>query len=74
MSFPFDIHIGGTTIPIHFVMDVIAFYVAFAYYSRLRSIQGDSIDRCCTHVIRPDGQLDSFCRYYFGPVSEKTCC
>lgn len=22
------------------------------------------IDRCCTHVIRPDGQLDSFCRYY----------
>jgi len=24
----------------------------------------DRIDRCCTHVIRPDGQLDSFCRYY----------
>ena len=23
-----------------------------------------SIDRCCTHVIRPDGELDSFCRYY----------
>ncbi|MEZ5405578.1 MAG: radical SAM protein [Verrucomicrobiia bacterium] len=22
------------------------------------------IDRCCTHVIRPDGKLDSFCRYY----------
>lgn len=22
------------------------------------------IDRCCTHVIRPDGTLDSFCRYY----------
>jgi uncharacterized radical SAM superfamily Fe-S cluster-containing enzyme len=24
----------------------------------------DRIDRCCTHVIRPDGALDSFCRYY----------
>lgn len=26
----------------------------------------DRIDRCCTHVVRPDGQLDSFCRYYSG--------
>jgi len=26
----------------------------------------DRIDRCCTHVIRPDGLLDSFCRYYSG--------
>ncbi len=26
----------------------------------------DRIDRCCTHVIRPDGKLDSFCRYYGG--------
>jgi len=26
----------------------------------------DRIDRCCTHVIRPDGNLDSFCRYYSG--------
>ena len=24
----------------------------------------DRIDRCCTHVIGPDGRLDSFCRYY----------
>ncbi|MCA9295299.1 MAG: hypothetical protein KC983_02255, partial [Phycisphaerales bacterium] len=24
----------------------------------------DRIDRCCTHVITPDGSLDSFCRYY----------
>ena len=24
----------------------------------------DRIDRCCTHVIRADGSLDSFCRYY----------
>ncbi len=34
----------------------------------------DRIDRCCTHVIRPDGQLDSFCRYYSGPVAEAACC
>lgn len=27
----------------------------------------DRIDRCCTHVIRPDGALDSFCRYYGRP-------
>lgn len=26
----------------------------------------DRIDRCCTHVIRPDGRLDSFCHYYSG--------
>lgn len=26
----------------------------------------DRLDRCCTHVIRPDGALDSFCRYYSG--------
>ena len=24
----------------------------------------DRIDRCCTHVIQPDGSLDSFCRHY----------
>jgi hypothetical protein len=24
----------------------------------------DRIDRCCTHVTRRDGSLDSFCRYY----------
>ncbi len=24
----------------------------------------DRIDRCCTHVVREDGTLDSFCRYY----------
>ena len=33
----------------------------------------DRIDRCCTHVIRPDGKLDSFCRYYSGfPDSKPT--
>ena len=24
----------------------------------------DRIDRCCTHVITPEGKLDSFCRHY----------
>ncbi|MBK1853882.1 radical SAM protein [Verrucomicrobiaceae bacterium 5K15] len=28
----------------------------------------DRIDRCCTHVIRPDGKLDSFCRYYHSGI------
>ena len=31
----------------------------------------DRIDRCCTHVIRPDGKLDSFCRYYSGFTDSK---
>jgi uncharacterized radical SAM superfamily Fe-S cluster-containing enzyme len=39
-----------------------------------RTWDEDRIDRCCTHVIRPDGELDSFCRYYFGPVAEPACC
>src|SRR6185437_9211539 len=32
----------------------------------------DRVDRCCTHVIRPDGKLDSFCRYYSGFADCKT--
>jgi tetraether lipid synthase len=32
----------------------------------------DRIDRCCTHIIRPDGKLDSFCRYYSGFADCKT--
>ncbi|MCC7373975.1 MAG: radical SAM protein [Verrucomicrobiales bacterium] len=32
----------------------------------------DRIDRCCTHVIRPDGRLDSFCRYYSGFAEAKS--
>ena len=31
-----------------------------------RSWDEDRIDRCFTHVIRPDGRLDSFYRYYSG--------
>lgn len=32
----------------------------------------DRIDRCCTHVIREDGKLDSFCRHYFGPSQDQS--
>jgi uncharacterized radical SAM superfamily Fe-S cluster-containing enzyme len=32
----------------------------------------DRIDRCCTHVVRPDGKLDSFCRYYSGFENGRT--
>lgn len=31
----------------------------------------DRIDRCCTHVIRRDGRLDSFCRYYLEQASSR---
>lgn len=34
----------------------------------------DRIDRCCTHVIRPDGKLDSFCRYYSGFADTRESC
>lgn len=34
----------------------------------------DRIDRCCTHVIRPDGKLDSFCRYYSGFADARGLC
>jgi hypothetical protein len=36
-----------------------------------RTWDQDRIDRCCTHVIRPDGKLDSFCRYYSGFADTK---
>lgn len=29
----------------------------------------DRIDRCCTHVIKPDGSLDSFCRHYLSTAT-----
>lgn len=28
------------------------------------TFDADRIDRCCTHVIKQDGSLDSFCNYY----------
>jgi len=31
-----------------------------------RTWDEERIKRCCTHVIRPDGKLDSFCHYYSG--------
>lgn len=51
-----------------------AFRLFIKPFMDARSWDEDRIDRCCTHVIRPDGKLDSFCRYYFGPVAETACC
>ena len=34
----------------------------------------DRTDRCCTHVITPDGSLESFCKYYSQKPAEKSCC
>jgi uncharacterized radical SAM superfamily Fe-S cluster-containing enzyme len=41
-----------------------AFRLFIKPFMDVRSWDEDRIDRCCTHVIRPDGKLDSFCRYY----------
>jgi uncharacterized radical SAM superfamily Fe-S cluster-containing enzyme len=51
-----------------------AFRLFIKPFMDTRTWDEDRIDRCCTHVIRPDGVLDSFCRYYFGPVVESACC
>lgn len=51
-----------------------AFRVMVKPFMGAESWDQDRIDRCCTHVIRPDGKLDSFCRYYFGTSPETTCC
>ena len=51
-----------------------AFRIFIKPFMDERTWDEDRIDRCCTHVIRPDGKLDSFCRYYFGPVNTESCC
>jgi uncharacterized radical SAM superfamily Fe-S cluster-containing enzyme len=42
----------------------VAFRIMIKPFMDARTWDDDRIDRCCTHVIRPDGKLDSFCRYY----------
>lgn len=44
----------------------VAFRIMVKPFMDAWSWDRDRIDRCCTHVIRPDGKLDSFCRYYSG--------
>lgn len=44
----------------------VAFRILVKPFMDAGSWDQDRIDRCCTHVIRPDGKLDSFCRYYSG--------
>jgi uncharacterized radical SAM superfamily Fe-S cluster-containing enzyme len=47
------------------------FFILIKPFMDARTWDQDRIDRCCTHVIRPDGKLDSFCRYYSGfPLHE----
>lgn len=50
-----------------------AFRIFIKPFMDVNTWDEDRIDRCCTHVIRPDGELDSFCRYYFGPEKESCC-
>ncbi len=42
-----------------------AFRISIKPFMDERTWDEDRIAQCCTHVIRPDGQLDSFCRYFF---------
>ncbi len=51
-----------------------AFRIFIKPFMDTRTWDDHRIDRCCTHVIRPDGVLDSFCRYYYGDVPEAACC
>ena len=51
-----------------------AFRLFIKPFMDFRTWDEDRIDRCCTHVIRPDGKLDSFCRYYGGGPVENSCC
>jgi 7,8-dihydro-6-hydroxymethylpterin dimethyltransferase len=41
-----------------------AFRIFIKPFMDARSWDEDRIARCCTHVITPDGKLDSFCRHY----------
>lgn len=43
MKFPFTIQIGTLAIPLHAVMEFLAFFVGFRYYLWLRKRQGDAI-------------------------------
>lgn len=43
MNFPVNIPIGHATIPSHFVFEMLAFFIGYRYYSRLRQNQTDLI-------------------------------
>ena len=48
----------------HAMRESNAFQIFIKPFMDGRTWDEDRVDRCCTHVIRPDGKLDSFCRYY----------
>ena len=43
MKFPIDIHIGSGTIPSHFVLEVLGFFVAFIYFLYLSKKKSDPL-------------------------------
>ena len=51
-----------------------AFRLFIKPFMDARTWDADRVDRCCTHVIKPDGGLESFCRYYALPPDHSTCC
>jgi 7,8-dihydro-6-hydroxymethylpterin dimethyltransferase len=63
------LEIGGALKDVPF--ESIAFRILVKPFMDEYTWDQDRIDRCCTHVIRPDGKLDSFCRYYSGFVDAK---
>ena len=50
----------------HVLLPENGFFIFIKPFMDARTWDKDRIDRCCTHVVRPDGELDSFCRYYSG--------
>ena len=45
LTFPVYIHLGGSSILLHAILEILAFFVGFRYFIWLRRKQGDSIKR-----------------------------
>lgn len=43
-------------------MASLAILISFTHAIDTRTRYDDRVDRCCAHVIRPDGVFDSFCK------------
>jgi uncharacterized radical SAM superfamily Fe-S cluster-containing enzyme len=42
------------------------FFILIKPFMDARTWDDDRIAACCTHVVKKDGKLDSFCHYYSG--------
>lgn len=68
--FPEAVQCGCDTTPLGQLLkeylheDADVFRIFIKPFMDARSWDERRIANCCTHVIRPDGSLDSFCRYY----------